>query len=77
MIFNYILVFVRHKICNYSAFLLYYPNQFWVAPPRIGPHTDSATLPPWWVGKGLGLVNPLYFLPVRYTYCLQNNMCIV
>ena len=26
-----------------SLFLLYYPNQFWVAP-RIGPHSGSANL---------------------------------
>ena len=27
--------------------LRYYSNQFWAAPPRIGAHSDSATLPPW------------------------------
>ena len=30
-----------------------------MAPPRIGPHSDSATLPPWWVDKRTGLVDPI------------------
>ena len=44
----------KNGVCNFPVFVIYYLNQFWVAPPWIGPHSDSATLPPWWVDKKLG-----------------------
>ena len=71
---------MRYTVLVYLQFFRFFDTLFkpvWVAPPRIGAHSDSATLPPWWVDIRTGLENQdkhaILRILLTVSFCYQKG----